>query len=382
MKRKVLVVTHSFATGPAQELIDYLTNKVYALAFIEHPFSFSEKIHSSMIFYKEGKIVNVASSPRIKGPEFILYFKDLLYTIFFVLRAKEKFHTCFAADNLNAFSSLLLKRLRFIQKTVFYAVDYTPNRFRNRLLNHSYHLLDKICCYKCDYVWNSSEAMEIERRKRGVTKGKSAPQIVVPDGTHFDRIKRLPVDEINRFDVVFMGHLQENKGVELLIEAFPEVLKKTPKAKLIIIGGGSIEEKLREKTKVQGLDGHVSFKGYIKSHEEVESLLTHCAVAVAPYVPDPDSFSYYSDASKPKIYMAAGLPVVITRVPEIAWEIERSGAGLVVNYSIEQIADAISKLLLNDELYANCREKAIKLGSQFRWEETFKKALNEIGFNL
>ena len=38
---KVVIVTHVFATGPAQELEEYLKERVKFLIFIGHPFSFA-----------------------------------------------------------------------------------------------------------------------------------------------------------------------------------------------------------------------------------------------------------------------------------------------------------------------------------------------------
>jgi glycosyltransferase involved in cell wall biosynthesis len=316
------------------------------------------------------------------GPEFVFYAKDFLFTLVFALKIKEKFDVCIAADNLNTFSALFLRKIGFIKKVIFFTIDYTPIRFSNNLLNTLYHLLDRYCCYKCNFIWNTTKAMELERRKKGIDPNKCAPQIVVPNATNFHEIKRFSIDEIDRFTIAFLGHLRENKGPQLIIEAFSAIVKVVPQARLLIIGTGPLEEKLKERVAELGIGNHVEFKGFIDSHEEIEKMLAKCAIGVAPYVEDSESFTYYSDPLKPKVYMATGLPVVITRVPKIAWEIEKNRAGFAINYDLQQLIDAVTKLLTDEFLYVKFRKNAISLASKFTWSEVFSEAFNKSSVNL
>ena len=377
-----MVITHYFATGESQELVKYLKDKIQTLVYIEHPFSFSKKPYSSATIYRKSKIAETLQAPKVTGPELLLYAKDFLFTLVFVLKIKEKFDVCIAADNLNTFSALFLRKIGFIKKVIFFTIDYTPIRFSNKVLNTLYHLLDRYCCYKCNLIWNTTKAMELERRKKGIEPDKCAPQIVVPNATNFHEIKRFSIDEIDRFNVAFLGHLRENKGPQLIIEAFPAIIKKVPQAKLLIIGTGPLGEKLKERVAELGIETHVEFKGFIDSHEEIEKTLAKCAIGVAPYVEDSESFTYYSDPLKPKVYMATGLPVVITKVPKIAWEIDENKAGFVINYDVEQLINAVAKLLTNETLYREFRENAIALASKFTWSEVFRIAFWEVGLDF
>jgi hypothetical protein len=49
-KSKISIVTHTFATGPGQELEAYLKGKVKRLILIGHPLSFCQDLSS---FFKE-----------------------------------------------------------------------------------------------------------------------------------------------------------------------------------------------------------------------------------------------------------------------------------------------------------------------------------------
>jgi glycosyltransferase involved in cell wall biosynthesis len=218
--------------------------------------------------------------------------------------------------------------------------------------------------------------MAEEREKKGVLKDDK--QIVVPIGVNFNRIKRLPIEEINRKCVVYMGHLRKGQGLELIIQALPKIVKKIPDIKLLIIGTGQLENDLRNMVKELGVSENVEFKGFIKDHRNVENILAECAVGLAIYKPDPDSITQYTDPSKPKQYMACGLPVIITGVPWTTKKIEEKTMGIVISYSEDELTDAIIKLLMDDELYAMCRENAIKFASNLDWNAIFAEAFSKL----
>ena len=126
-----------------------------------------------------------------------------------------------------------------------------------------------------------------------------------------------------------------------------------------------------------GVSNNIEFKGFVKDHRDVENMLVKCAVGLAIYEPNPDSITQYTDPSKPKQYMACGLPVIITRVPWIAEKIEENTMGVVVDYSEAELSDAIIKLLSGNEFYANCRKNVIEFASELGWEKIFDEALSE-----
>src|SRR3989344_4917908 len=67
--------------------------------------------------------------------------------------------------------------------------------------------------------------------------------------------------------LLFVGRLAEKKGVKYLLEAMPDVLKKFPKAKLLIVGSGPLEKELKEIHKNLKLKDSVVFTGAIANAE-------------------------------------------------------------------------------------------------------------------
>lgn len=375
---KIVVVFHSYGTGINIALRDFLSNRCKKLVFIDHPFSYCKNTVSSMTVYEKGALVNKIRGPKIKGPDILFYIKDVLTTIYFVFGLKERFDLYLGFDNLNAFTGLVLRLLGKVRKVVFYTIDYVRLRFENSLLNRFYHFIDKICCYHADCLWDISERMVQARSEDGVLKERIIPRlVVVPDGSDFDQARRLPFEEINRFGVVFMGHLREGKGIEFIIDALPNICKQVPLAKLMIIGTGPLETGLKQRTKELGIDNKVDFKGFIEDSTGINNLMMYCSVGLAPYEPTPHSFAYYGDPGKIKAYLAVGLPVVVTKVPAFAYEVARAKAGIAVEYNQKEFSEAVVKLLTDDEFYLSCRRNAIELASRYSWENIFTQAFND-----
>lgn len=168
------------------------------------------------------------------------------------------------------------------------------------------------------------------------------------------------------------------QGLELIVESLPIVIKRIPRVKLIVIGTGLLAQKLKDIVCELRLEKSVEFKGFIADHRDVETILSKCGVGLAVYPPNPKSFTYYADPSKPKQYMACGLPVIVTRVPQVAHDIEKRGSGIVINYDKEALANAIIRLLTDDNLYATCRRNAIEFASEHEWSGIFDKAFIEL----
>lgn len=372
----VAIVTHIYATGPAHALEKYLKGRVDSLVFIQHPFYYCQKRNSRYTRYEKGKEVRDKKTINWRLAGILYYFKDVFYTLWWLLFS-PKCDLYIGVDNLNAFCGLILKRLGKIKKVIFYTIDYIPRRFRNRLLNNIYHFFDSYCVKESDCVWNLSSIMVTEREKRGVSQRYRAKQITVPIGTDLN-MPPLPIREIERYTIVYMGHLLEKQGVELLIESLSSLLKNFPQIRLVIIGGGPLESQLRQRVEELGLSAYVEFTGFIEDHREIQERLRKYALGIAPYVDDEETYTRYTDPGKPKVYMATGLPVIITKVPKVAFEIEQRGAGLAINYDQGDLIRAVKRFLLDNALYEKSRQAAIQFARECSWEEIFSQAFQKI----
>jgi len=163
----VVIATHVYTTGPAQDLKDYLNGeKIDNLMFIGHPLFFDKKLKGSGYEkYRKGKLTKENYSPIKKTPAIFSYLKDIWLTIKWVIQTGRKWDLFVGSDNLNALSGIVLKRLGHVKKVIYYVIDYNPSRFENKTLNYIYHKIDQFCVRHADETWNLSPRMEWGRKK-------------------------------------------------------------------------------------------------------------------------------------------------------------------------------------------------------------------------
>lgn len=378
--KKFIVVAHEASTGPPQELRNFLVNKkIKNVFFIAHPLLYFKDGYSRSSkynYYKNGKLIKSGQALHWKLPEPALYIKDIIYTIIWCANLKEKYDLFFGVNNLNALAGIFLKKLGKVKKVVYYNIDYTPKRFNNKVMNYIYHKIDKYCCYNADINWVGTTRTTEARINNGLKVSKMAKTVIVPDGNH-----SLKIEKINNFNknksLVYVGYIMKKQGIDLVIESLSEIVKKMKNIKFIIVGTGDYDAVLKKKVNELRLNKFIEFKGFIADDREVEKLVSQSSIGVATYTEDKDSFTYYSEAGKPKLYLGCGIPVILTNVPAIAVDIKKEKAGEVINYNKDQFVKAVLKILKDEKAYESYKNSAVLLGNRFDWSNIFSKGLGE-----
>ena len=67
--------------------------------------------------------------------------------------------------------------------------------------------------------------------------------------------------------VVFAGAMYYHRGLDVLLEAIPKIIRKIPDAKFILLGNGNELEKLKEIVLEKNLENSVEFKGWIRERK-------------------------------------------------------------------------------------------------------------------
>ncbi len=374
--KRYCLITHFYTTGTASRVEEYLVRKkVKEVLFIGHSFSYRQDTRSFLKRYQKGELIEDNKHIVWRGPDIFFYLRDVLLTLYWT-RNDPKFDVVICWDSLNAFTGVLLKLFGKTRKLVFYTIDYVPDRFPNKILNWLYHWFDRFALRNCDVVWNLSSAMTDAREERGVDLRFRKKQLEVPFAIEKYYLP-YTFSKISRYRIVFASHLRPRTGIETLINIMPQIIKKVPRANLLIIGGGPSEKELWRRVKRLKLGGHVSFTGYIEKYSDVEKLFLESAIGVAPYTDDDKTFTRYADPGKPKDYLACGLPVVITKVPPIAYKIDKFKCGIAVDDDPKEISNAIISLLKSRKRLIEYRANAYKFARKFSTDRVYAKALNE-----
>lgn len=140
--------------------------------------------------------------------------------------------------------------------------------------------------------------------------------------------------------VGMVGRLVAEKGPDVFLRAAALVSAVVPQARFLVVGDGPLRPDLEHRAGVLGLAGAVTFTGY---RSDVPHLLAGLDVLAVPS---------RSDGSPLVVCeaMAAGVPVVASRVGGLPDLVEDGGTGLVVPPGEpEHLARALVSLLLDPE---------------------------------
>ena len=161
----------------------------------------------------------------------------------------------------------------------------------------------------------------------------------VPNGVNVHRITPQP-ESPGAPVVTFVGTLKPWHGVDVLLRARAQAHKDW---QLRIIGDGPMRAELDDLARSLGID--VDFRGAV-TPDAIPQHMAGTAIGVAPYpAMDTDSDQYFSPL-KVYEYMAAGLPVVASRVGQLP-EIMGESAYLVPPSDPEALAEALDALVAN-----------------------------------
>ncbi len=223
----------------------------------------------------------------------------------------------------------------------------------SRLLRHSLRSADLI-------VANSTDTA------RQIKALSGCEALVLPYGSTV-QAKDVHVPKNDRPRILFTGRLIERKGVDVLIQALPQVLVET-KVDLYITGNGDQRERLEQLTTELGLEDHVKFLGFV-SNEQLDQEYARCDVWVNPSVIDSRGDTEGLGVGSIEAY-AHRKPVVASAVGGIPDTVEHGRTGYLVPERDEvALANAILELV-------NDPQKATLMGNaglefaqtRFNWD--------------
>ncbi|MBV9380215.1 MAG: glycosyltransferase family 4 protein [Streptosporangiaceae bacterium] len=173
-----------------------------------------------------------------------------------------------------------------------------------------------------------------------------------------------PFPAVPRPRVAYLGRLVPQKDVGTLLRAFARL---DTKAHLLLVGDGAARPALQRRARALG--GRVHFTGFVR-HTQIPAVLRHVDLFVLP--------SLYEDLSSALIEaMAAGLPVVATRVGGTADLVRDGENGLLVTpRDPAALAAAIGRLLADPGLAARLSSAARQTAAAYAWPDLASKVLD------
>ena len=175
-----------------------------------------------------------------------------------------------------------------------------------------------------------------------------------------------------RFVVMTFGLLSRNKGLEYVIEALPEVVKRYPQLTYLILGathphvvayeGESYREELKARARELGVEENILFYDQFVELKDLKEFIGAGDIYITPYL-DPEQV-----VSGTLAYTVGAGKAVISTPYRYAKELLADGRGLLVPFrDSKAIAEKILHLLDNEAERDAMRKRAYMFGRDMIW---------------
>jgi glycosyltransferase involved in cell wall biosynthesis len=182
----------------------------------------------------------------------------------------------------------------------------------------------------------------------------------------------------DRSVILTFGLLSPSKGIEVMIDAMPSILKRRPDAVYVVLGathpnlvrdqGEAYRESLLRRVRELGVEDHVVFLDQFVDQATLLEFISMCDIYVTPYLNEAQMTSGTLAYS-----FGLGKPVVSTPYWH-ARELLADGRGVLVPFGdAAGIGDAIAQLLTDDPRRQAMRERAYTASRSMTWERTAER---------
>jgi glycosyltransferase involved in cell wall biosynthesis len=214
----------------------------------------------------------------------------------------------------------------------------------------------------CDLVLSPSPASDQTLAGIGVAPEKVARWDRGVDTSRFDPALRKRKRSTERIDVLYAGRVTREKGADLLAESFLRARERDPRLRLVLVGGGPEEQRLRER-----VGEHIEFRGWL---DGLELARAYADADVFLFPSRTDTFGQVVLEAQ-----ASGVPVVAVAEGGPLSLIEHRSSGLLCAPDARVLADVLVELAASPSL----RERLAQGGLVAVQERTWERALRRLG---
>jgi len=177
--------------------------------------------------------------------------------------------------------------------------------------------------------------------------------------------------------VVFAGAMYYHRGLDVLLEAIPKIIKKIPDVKFVLLGSGNELEKLKVIVLEKNLEGSVEFKGWI-DRERIPQNISDASIGIGPL----RLTDVTSRALPIKVleYMAVSLPIIAQKgtLPDDVLIDKKNGYFID---GTEDLAEKISSLLNEPDKINQMGDQSRLMVQNFSWDHIIKNILEVVRKN-
>ncbi len=219
---------------------------------------------------------------------------------------------------------------------------------------------------KADYIVALSQTLARE------TKLYTNKRIdLVPFGVDIDKFKPKPQKNDKEIIIGIVKALEEKYGVTYLLRAFIDIYKRFKNTRLLIVGRGSQETKMKKMCQEAGITDKVTFSGYVQN-DHVPKMLNQMDIFVMPSTLHSETLGVAAlEAS------ACGIPVVASRIGGVHEAVIDGSTGFLVEpKDVNQLVQKLAVLIKDDKIRGQMGKKGRKhVVENYDWKKNAAKML-------
>jgi len=300
-------------------------------------------------FPKKQTIAKVVEIPFVDLPILRPVSFHLISSLYLFLKLNKP-HACLYVRQMNSFVPLLIAKLFRIPS--FFEIPNDPylayrvkgkiRIFFERIMNkYSMMLANKIVVLS---KWT-------KRRLKQIARIPLSKIIVLPSGTDTNLFKPMSKEECctnlgldPSFQYVgFAGSFFIYQGIDILIDASPNILRKFSNTRFLLVGDGPMLTTWKDRVTKNGLLEAFIFTGRVP-YKKVSKFIGAMDICVAPHKRDTNQ----SSPVKLFDYMACGKPIVASNIDVVREIIDQNECAILVPPdNCKELAQAIISLLVD-----------------------------------
>jgi glycosyltransferase involved in cell wall biosynthesis len=182
--------------------------------------------------------------------------------------------------------------------------------------------------------------------------------------------------------ILTFGLISPNKGIEIMIDAMPEILRSRPDAVYVVLGathpylvrreGETYRNRLRDRARQLGIEDHVVFLDQFVDQATLIDFISMCDVYVTPYLNE-------TQMTSGTLAYSFGLGRAVVSTPYWhARELLAAGRGILVPFADSgALGREIAALLTDDERRQRLGREAYVYSRPMTWPHTGERYMRE-----
>jgi glycosyltransferase involved in cell wall biosynthesis len=184
--------------------------------------------------------------------------------------------------------------------------------------------------------------------------------------------------------ILTFGLISPNKGIEIMIDAMPEILRSRPDAVYVVLGathpnlvrreGEAYRNRLRTRAHQLGIEDHVVFLDQFVDQATLLDFISMCDVYVTPYLNE------FQMTSGTLAYSFGGGKAIVSTPYWHARELLADGRGILVPFGDSgAVGREIAALLTDDERRERLSREAYAYSRTMTWPHIGERYMGEYG---